>query len=79
MYIILYIIILKARQIFSGYFVTRTDTQTDIFSYVHIAMGKGGYFLKAIIVYCILCVYGEDNAVSDPFVIIQTIKYAKIN
>ena len=35
--------------------------------------------MKAIIVYCILCVYGEVNAVSDPFVIIQTIKYAKIN
>ena len=36
--------ILSMCQIFRGYFVPRTDTQTDIFSYVHIATGKGGYF-----------------------------------
>ena len=32
--------------IFKSYFVPRADTQTDIFSYVHIATGKGGYFFS---------------------------------
>jgi hypothetical protein len=38
--------ILSTCKIFWGYFFPRADTQTDMFSCVHIATGKGGYFFS---------------------------------
>jgi hypothetical protein len=59
----------KARQIFRGYLVPRADTQTDIFSYVHIATGKGGYFFSrtenTVIIFHLVSIVKYNNIQYD--------------
>jgi hypothetical protein len=49
----------------AGYFVPHTDTQTDNFSYVHIATGKGGYFFSrtenTVIIFHLISIVKYNN------------------
>ena len=48
-----------------GYFVPRADTQTEMFSYVHIATGKGGYFFSrtenTVIIFYLVSIVKYNN------------------